>query len=123
MKAIYKTIFSSSLFIAILAFILMTVSYLFIPKSNHPGFGMIDVEANGILGEKENTIDVLFLGDSEAYCSFSPMEMYNEYGFTSYVCATGAQRLYYTYDFFMKAFKNQKPKVVVLETNTILVLV
>lgn len=119
MKGTYKTIFKSSLFIAILVFILMLLSYLFIPKSNNPGFGMVNVEANGILGEKENTIDVLFLGDSEAYSSFSPMEIYGNNGFTSYVCATGGQRLYYTYDFFKKALKDQKPKVVVLETNTI----
>ncbi|MCM1286965.1 MAG: hypothetical protein NC240_01555 [Clostridium sp.] len=67
--------------------------------------------------EEDNSIEVIFCGDSECYSTFCPLQMYQEYGFTSYVCATSAQRLCDTYAILENAFKTQNPKVVVLETN------
>lgn len=106
-------------FLAGLVVILFGLSVLFSPKNNHEGFGMDDVTANGILGEKENTIDVLVLGDSEAYTSISPMQIWAKHGFTSYVCATPSQRLFLSQTFLEKAYEKQKPKVVILETNAV----
>lgn len=115
----YNNIIKSILFLSILFLMFVVLSYVFVPKNNHKELGMNNIEANGILGEKENTIDVLFLGDSEAYTSMAPLIMYNEYGFTSYVCATPGQRLYDSFKYFEKALENQNPKIVVLETNAI----
>lgn len=70
-----------------------------------------------INAEADNTIEVIFCGDSECYSSFCPLQMYQEFGFTSYVCATSAQRLCDTYAILENTFKTQSPKVVVLETN------
>ena len=56
---------------------------------------------------------------SEAYSSFSPLQMWKEHGFTSYVSATSGQRLTYGYRLLEKALRSQKPKVVVFETNSI----
>ena len=42
------------------------------------------VEANRIFDERENSIDVIFLGHSGVYSGISPMEIYKKYGFTSY---------------------------------------
>ena len=62
------------------------------PKDNLDQYGMKDVSANGILSERKDSIDVLFLGDSLVYSSISPMEMYEKEGFTSYLCSTPAQQ-------------------------------
>lgn len=70
-----------------------------------------------INAEADNSIEVIFCGDSECYSTFCPLQMYQEYGFTSYVCATSAQRLCDTYAILENTFKTQSPKVVVLETN------
>lgn len=68
--------------------------------------------------EPENTIDVLFLGDSLGYTSFSPMQMWKEQGFTSYAGCQGGQKIHETYAMLETALETQSPKLVVLETNT-----
>ena len=82
--------FKIVLFFIILFLLIAYFSRLMIPKDNMEQYGMQNVSANGILAEKQNSIDVLFLGDSLAYSSISPMKMYENKGFTSYLCSTPA---------------------------------
>ncbi|MCH5190764.1 MAG: hypothetical protein J1F23_01225 [Oscillospiraceae bacterium] len=119
MVKVIKRISGCTAFILILALLLILSSYILSPKSNEKAAGMENATANGILGERENSIDVLVLGDSEAYASISPMQMWEEYGFTSYVCSSSAQYLSYTEILLKRAFQNQSPKVVLLEANAI----
>lgn len=107
------------MFALILCMILYYLSLVFVPKNNLDQAGMRDVSANGILSEKDNSIDVLVIGDSEAYSSIIPMEMYHKYGFTSYVLATPGQPLYYTKTLLDRTLKSQTPRVIILETNAI----
>lgn len=83
--------------------------YFFIKPSN----------SNQFVYEKENTIDVLFLGDSLCQTGFSPYEMWEEYGFTSFVCGSSGQYTYESFDYLKKFFQKQSPKVVVLEVDTL----
>ncbi len=106
-------------FVAILVALLVFTSYVFSPKNNDRKSGMLQPTAYGILTEEKNTIDTLIIGDSESYSSFSPMQIWEEHGYTSYVCGTPAQPLYQSYDFLVKTLKTQKPKVVILEANAI----
>lgn len=115
----YKNYIDATIFLVIFFILLNITSYLFVPKNNLEEFGMEQITANGVLGEKENTIDILFLGDSEVYTSIIPMEFFNDYGITSYVCGTSGQRLYDSYRFLEAALEYQNPKMVVLETNAI----
>ncbi len=119
MKAISKVLLRLTAFALILLVLLFGASVLFQPKSNTKDAGMLDSAANGILGEPQNTIDVLIIGDSEAYSAFVPLKIWNDYGFTPYVCATSAQILCYSYEFLQKTFETQQPRVVLLETNAI----
>lgn len=119
MRRIMLNILKASSFLLILAITLLTASYIFVPKNNYKDFGMDNIEANGILGERENSIDVIVVGDSEAYSSISPMQIWGEKGITSYVCATPAQQMYMTLQFVKQAFKYQSPKIIIMETNAI----
>lgn len=118
-KAKLKTILCAIVVGSVLAALLLALSMLVIPKNNQKAFGMTNEAANGIMGEPKDSIDVLFIGDSEAFSSFSPLQMWSEHGFTSYVCATIAQQLPLANTFLHRATLTQKPRVVVIETNTI----
>ena len=113
-----KNVIKSVIFLGILGIIIYGLSFILVPKDNTYEAGMPYVRPNGILAEPKNTIDVLIIGDSESYTSVSPMEMWDQYGFTSYVLGTNAQKIFTSYNFLIDALENQKPKVVILETNT-----
>ncbi|MDE5670311.1 MAG: hypothetical protein K2I14_02445, partial [Eubacterium sp.] len=103
-------------FVLVIAVILLALSPVFMPKTNK---GLKDKSAQGFLAEPDNSIDVLFVGDSLAYSTFIPLKIFNDYGISSYVCGTPSQTLAYSEDFIRRAFKNQKPKLVVLETDSV----
>lgn len=99
--------------------VLAGASHVVMPKNNQREFGMVNPEANGFLGEPEHSIDVLFVGDSLTYSSISPLLIWKEQGFTSYVCATSAQSLPYGRTLLERALQRQRPKVVVIEANSV----
>lgn len=111
---IFKKFLKMTAFLLILCTILSGISWIVAPKDNQ---NMHNSLANGFLGEKANTIDVLILGDSESYASFSPMQIWRDYGYTTYVCGTSRQYIQDSYDFLTRFTQSQKPKVVILEAN------
>ena len=114
-----KDIIGCISFMVGLLILFAVLSVIFVPKDNSREAGMEAVQANGILGEKENTIDYIILGDSETHSSFTPMQIWKDYGYTGYVCGTNAQHLYESEKFLRQALKHQSPKYVILETNAI----
>lgn len=114
MKRILKKGFRITSFLMILVLMLGGISWIVSPKDNR---NMHNTTANGFLGEKPHTIDVLILGDSESFTSFSPMQIWRDYGYTTYVCGTSRQYVQDTYNFLVRFTESQKPRVVFLETN------
>ena len=114
-----KRILSFIVLAATLLVLILAASRIFFPKNNTSSAGMEEDGANGILSEKENTVDVVVIGDSESYYSISPMQIWKEKGYTSYVCGTSAQTLDYSLTMLERAFKTQKPRIVIFETNAI----
>lgn len=119
MRKSIKHVLKGAAFFLGLAVILAAVSGIFQPKNNTAEDGMREVKANGILGEREHSVDVLVLGDSESFSAISPMNMWKEYGITAYVCGTSGQPLYLSQKFLKQAFLKQRPAVVILETDNI----
>lgn len=119
MKITAKNIFHSAAFIVALAALLLITSVMVKPRSMSQGNVLDDPLIGGIMSEKENSIDVIFLGDSESYSAFIPLSIWNESGVSSYVCGSTLQKLCYSYKLLSTTFKHQSPKIVVLETDTI----
>lgn len=114
-----KRILAWLVFLAGLLGLLLLASRICIPKNNDSLSGMEQARANGILAEPPESIDILVLGDSEAYTSFSPLLLWKDTGYTSYTCGTNSQRLPYTKTMLERALEKQRPKLVILETLAI----
>lgn len=119
MKKIIKRIVSCVLFVAVLLGLLQVSSLVFQPKSNDKVSGIHYPRANGIFSEPKDSIDTVFIGDSEVYHSFIPLNIWRDYGITSYDVSSPSQMLVYSMEFLKKTFENQSPKIVFLETNAI----
>ena len=67
--------------------------------------------------EKDDTIDVLFAGDSLVFRAISPLQIWGLTGITSYDLSDGAMRLCDQNVMIRNACKTQKPKLLVLEAD------
>jgi len=99
-------------------FLLFVTSFIVTPKNNQAEAGEINAHANGFMGLAENSLDVVFLGDSEAYTTLSPMQMWRQQGFASYTSGTPLQLVTYSNTLLHRALSTQSPKVVVFETDS-----
>lgn len=109
----------SILFALIFVLLYYTLSYLLIPGNNTKKYGIIKTGQFDILQEEENTIDAVFIGDSIVYSAISPMEIWNEFGYTVYDCAQAAQLTTTAYDMLKASIESQHPKVVFFEADVL----
>ena len=119
MPTAVKNTVKAAAFLGIFALLLYLLSLLFIPAEGTIDDGVHTLNANGIYGEADNTIDVVFLGDSIVYSAISPLQIWDQYGIPTYCCSTSAQKLWYSEDMLRKAFKKQSPKIVIMETDAL----
>ena len=64
---------------------------------------------------EKNSMDVIVLGSSHAYCSIDNLLLKEKYGFESYTLATQQQSVKLNYYYFQEMLKTQSPEVVVVE--------
>ena len=115
--------------IEILAFLIVTVvllkaaSYIMDPiRLNKPDcVDERDRYVASALTEEKDTIDVAVLGDSEALVLLSPPMLYDEEGISSYIIGQSGQRISEAYYTLEELIKTQSPKVVILETDMIVI--
>ena len=113
-----KWYFKVIIFLIILAILIEGVSILFMPNLSNLGqFGLFKKTQYDILDEENDTIDTIFLGDSLVYSSIIPMDIWNDYGFTSFNCSIPVQTIDNTYKYLEVAIDSQHPKVVMMEAD------
>lgn len=67
--------------------------------------------------EPKDSLDVVFVGSSHFMCGVYPMELYDEFGYTSYVFASSAQLLPQTYWQTVEMLSRQSPRLVVVDVG------
>lgn len=103
-------------FVLLLALVLIPIRRtLEIKAIEHRYFSAISTY-KGFYRMRRNTVDVLFLGSSHAYCSFSPQELYDAAGLRSYNLGSSQQSVIMSYYWLKEALRYQQPRAVVLET-------
>lgn len=112
-----RNILSAGSFLLILALLLALLSLVFFPKGNRLEDGIQEPELYGFLGERSNSLDVVVLGDSIPLSSMIPPRLWRDFGYTSYVCASTAQKLCQSERLLTSFLGSQQPKFVLLETD------
>ena len=68
---------------------------------------------------EKNSIDVLFLGPSQMYCSVNAKKLNEEYGIKAFDFGASSQGMVTTFYYLQEALKTQRPKMVMIEVCTI----
>lgn len=106
-------------FFTILGVLMSVCGYALMPKNNSKESGMPNEHSVGFYSQPEGSIDVFFLGNSNTYAAFSPVEMWKEYGIQTYTSGVGFETTVEAYTMLKEFFKYHTPKAVVLETDCV----
>lgn len=98
--------------------LLLPISELLMPKRIIGDDNNQRLSTKGFYGEPNNSIDVLFLGDSNLYRGISPIVLWDNYGISSYVYGSPNQKSFLSYYLLKDALETQNPKIVVLNVET-----
>jgi len=110
-------------FIFLIVFLLcfQFVSMAFVPKNGNKSSEWTKYTTKAYIGEQQNSIDVLLIGNSDLYRGFSPLVYWKDYGISSCNAGKPSQTPRGAYIALQDALKYQHPKVVALETDLLLV--
>ena len=114
-----KNLIKAFVFIIIIIIIICVLNRVFSPVGSNEGGWYVAGALRDMYKQDKNTVDVLFVGDSNVYTLISPFEIYNNIGVTGFSASTPQQDMIGSYYIIKEFFKNQKPKIVMLETGEI----
>lgn len=113
-----KTVLKSICFLCIFALLFFYVQELLRDKWVEGEYN-VTTKVRGFYEEKENTLDVIFIGSSQMYADMAPAVLFHEYGITSYDFCANEQPMWISYYYIKEALKHQDPKVIVLDVFTV----
>lgn len=90
-KTVLKRILIAVSFVAILLLCYAYLAMILMPKDLNDMGGEKYFSATSYKSEQDHTLDFAFLGNSDVYSGFSPVEFYKQTGSTSYVCSAPKQ--------------------------------
>ena len=106
-------------FFSILGILMSIFGYALMPKNNSKESGMPNEHSVGFYSLPEGSIDVFFIGNSNTYAAFSPVEIWREYGIQTYTSGVGFETTVEAYTMIKEFLKYHTPKAIVLETDCI----
>lgn len=97
--------------------ILIIASRIFVPKWINHDWNMMSFIIKGFYEEPKDSLDVIFMGNSDTYRGIDPLVMYHEYGFTSYNYVAAGQRMWVAYAMLEDALLTQHPKLILFNVD------
>lgn len=117
-----KNVIKVTVFLGILGVFFWGAQRIVMPKYYYPNTTVAEAASRiyrGFLDEEKDSIEAIFAGTSHMTYSVSPVELYEEYGFTSYNLASARQPLAVARYALQTALKTQDPKVFVLDVSSL----
>ena len=105
-------------FVIIGLIILNVLEKVFIPKWITVKDNRMTYIVKGFYEEPKNSLDVIFMGNSDVYRGISPITLWDEYGIASYNFVSSGQRMWTAYYMLEESLKYQKPKLIVLNMDS-----
>lgn len=115
MKVKMKNLIEISM-IVIALFISFTVCAFAFDRQITPN----ELRVKNFYREEKNSLDMVILGSSSVYTSFSSPLAWKEFGFTSYVLATSGAPMGITKSMLIELQKSQNPKLIVIDMNGVM---
>lgn len=112
-----KNIIRAGTFIILFALFFVLLSGAFIPAQNSCEDGMESRISKAYRGEPANSLDVVFVGNSDVYRAVSPVDLYRSTGITSAIAGKPNKNFHEIPKDIKDILKYQKPKVLVIETD------
>lgn len=106
--------FFAAVFLVLTGWMIVFASNILRPKQEFYGSAW-----NAFLAEPADSLDVLWLGSSFAYCDVDPVTVYANSGLTGFVLGGSEQPLGLTYWYLREALRTQSPACVVLEATSL----
>ena len=69
--------------------------------------------------EDDKNHQILFLGDCEVYSNYSPITLFNEFGYTSYIRGNSQQLMSSSYHLLRETLRYETPNIVILSVNAL----
>jgi len=116
MKNILKRITEIVVFLILLIFLFAKISLLCVSF----GKGLENDRNERLFFElPDNTVDILFTGDSHIHNSFIPQMIFDEAGYTSAIMATSSQSIIDTYWIIKETMEHQNLKIIVIDSHSL----
>lgn len=116
-KCVKRVIKVICVLVIIMIFFLKSVEGYLILKWTTPDENRVGTNIRGFQDEKEDSIDIVFIGNSSVYRGVVPMNMYERSGFTSYSFCAPAQRTPMAYYYMKQVLQTQRPKAIFLNVD------
>lgn len=116
-KSKSKEIFRVLAFVLAFFIVLEALSLAIFSPRQASGFKNRLQNAYSFMDENENTLQIAGFGNSDLYSGFVPLELWNEYGYTSTICASPNQSVNESIEFARLVFEKHSPELVIIETD------
>lgn len=104
-------------FCLLFALLFVFLSGAFIPRTGTAEDGMESRISKAYRGEPRNSVDAVFIGNSDIYRAISPVDLYHATGITSAIAGKPNKQLKEVPADIRDILRYQKPKTIVLETD------